>query len=323
MTFNRIALLLLSVSLIPAKPSGAQGTAPISFAVPGVSDTQLFSGAKTREVLAAQILLDHAGHSPGVIDGAFGGNTARAIAAFQRANEMPVDGKISSALLDKLRAAYSGDLLQRYTVAADDVAGPFVAVPEGMEGQAELDALGFERPAEALAEKFHMAEAFLIALNPDVDFGNAGAEITVVVPGKGELGAKVDRIEVDKAASELRAYASGGTLVATYPATIGSSTFPSPDGSMEVTAVAAAPTYHFNPEGRDWGPDKQLTIAAGPNNPVGGTWIDLSKDGYGIHGTPDPRLIGKTSSHGCVRLTNWDASELAKAVSKGTKVEFV
>ena len=119
------------------------------------------------------------------------------------------------------------------------------------------------------------------------------------------------------------AYGDNGRLLATYPATIGSSTFPSPDGAMEVTAIAAAPTYHFDPEGREWGPGKKLTIAAGPNNPVGGTWIDLSKEGYGIHGTPDPKLIGKTASHGCVRLTNWDAAELAKAVSKGTKVEFV
>jgi lipoprotein-anchoring transpeptidase ErfK/SrfK len=214
-------------------------------------------------------------------------------------------------------------LLQRYTVTAEDVAGPFVTVPDDMESQAQLGQLGYESPAEALAERFHMAESFLKALNPGADFGTAGTAITVIVPGGNEVGAEVARIEVDKAASAVRAFAADGKLVATYPATVGSSTFPSPDGSMEVTAIAPAPTYHFDPEGRDWGPDKKLTIAAGPNNPVGGTWIDLSKEGYGIHGTPDPKLIGKTSSHGCVRLTNWDAEELAKAVSKGTKVEFV
>jgi lipoprotein-anchoring transpeptidase ErfK/SrfK len=92
---------------------------------------------------------------------------------------------------------------------------------------------------------------------------------------------------------------------------------------MTVRAVAPEATYHFSPEGRDWGPDKALTTAAGPNNPVGGVWIDLTEKGYGIHGSPDPELIGKTSSHGCVRLTNWDARELASAVRQGTKVEFV
>lgn len=225
--------------------------------------------------------------------------------------------------MQKLRAGYAGGPIQTYKISPDDVAGPFVDVPPDMEGQAKLDALGFEGPAEALAEKFHMAQSLLLALNPGADFSDVGANITVVVPGANKPASPVARIEVDKSRSELRAFAADGELVATYPATIGSSTFPSPSGSMEVNAIAPKPTYHFNPEGRDWGPDKQLTIAAGPNNPVGGTWIDLSKDGYGIHGTPEPRLIGKTNSHGCVRLTNWDADELAKAVSKGTTVEFV
>ena len=323
MLFQRLALPLFPFATIAAVPAGAQPAAEISLSAPGISNGQLFSGGRSEQGLAVQILLDHSGHSPGVIDGAMGGNTIRAIAAFQRANGMQADGKISAALLQRLRAAYSGSLLQRHTISAEDIAGPFISIPEGMEAQAELETLGFESPAEALAEKFHMAEAFLVALNPGVDFGRVGTEITVIVPGKSDLPAKIARIEVDKARTELRAYAEDGALVATYPATIGSSTFPSPDGSMEVTTVAAAPTYHFNPEGRDWGPDRKLTIAAGPNNPVGGTWIDLSKEGYGIHGTPEPRLIGKTSSHGCVRLTNWDAAELAKAVSKGTKVEFV
>ncbi|MDQ3479373.1 MAG: L,D-transpeptidase [Pseudomonadota bacterium] len=315
-------LLVPALLLAAAGSSGAIAQDPPTFSLPGAPE-QLFTGATTKELLAAQILLDHSGHSPGVVDGAMGGNTVRAIEAFQRANDMTADGKVSEALLRKLQAAYSGELTQRYTITADDVSGPFVSVPEDMEDQAELDTLGYESPAEAIAEKFHMSQGFLKALNPGADFASPGTEITVIVPGKDKLDAKVVRIEVDKAAASVRAYSEDGALVATYPATVGSSTFPSPDGSMEVTTVAAAPTYHFSPEGRDWGPDKKLTIAAGPNNPVGGTWIDLSKEGYGIHGTPDPKLIGKTSSHGCVRLTNWDAEELAEAVSKGTKVEFV
>lgn len=322
MAIRRLPLSLIPAVMLAAGVPGAAAPGASAVDVPA-SEAQLFIGDRNRDVLAAQVLLDHSGHSPGVIDGAMGGNTVRAIKDFQRVIGVAPDGKLSGELLRKLRTVHSGQLLQRYAITAADVQGPFVTVPSDMEGQAQLDSLGFESPAEALAERFHMAQAFLKAINPGADFGRPGTQITVVVPGAKKLNAKVSRIEVDKAGSALRAFAVDGSLLASYPASIGSITFPSPAGSMEVTAVAAAPTYHFNPEGREWGPDKKLTIAAGPNNPVGGTWIDLSKDGYGIHGTPDPRLIGKTSSHGCVRLTNWDAEELARAVTKGTTVQFV
>ena len=99
-----------------------------------------------------------------------------------------------------------------------------------------------------------------------------------------------------------------GDIVASYPATIGSSRFPSPSGTMEVVAVAPEPNYTFTSEGREWGPEGTYILPPGPNNPVGGTWIDLAKEGYGIHGSPDPQLIAKSNSHGCVRLTNWDAA---------------
>jgi lipoprotein-anchoring transpeptidase ErfK/SrfK len=288
-----VATLFLAAATLATSAASAQSpqTPAASEPQPAAANQPLPAGARG-QVLAVQVLLDHSGHSPGVIDGATGGNTVRAIKAFQRANGMAADGRISDALLTALRAGYAGDPMQRYTITAADVAGPFAPVPATMEEQVKLASLGYESPAEGLAEKFHMAQSFLKAITPGADFGRAGTEIMVIVPRKPGLGAEVARIEVDKAASALRAYDAAGALVATFPATIGSSTFPSPDGAMEVTAVAGAPTYHFNPEGRDWGPDKALTIAAGPNNPVGGTWIDLSKAGYGIHGTPDPRLTG-------------------------------
>jgi lipoprotein-anchoring transpeptidase ErfK/SrfK len=191
-----------------------------------------------------------------------------------------------------------------------------------MTGQAELDRVAYETPAEMLAERFHMARSFLEQLNPGADFGRPGTTITVVRPGGDENLADVRRIEVDKSANELRAFSADGAEVATYPITVGSNVHPSPNDRLEVLSVAPDPTYHFDPAGRTWGPDESLTIAPGPNNPVGIVWIDLSRDGYGIHGTPEPRLIGKTSSHGCVRLTNWDAHELAGAVSPGTTVVF-
>lgn len=281
--------------------------------------TDLGSPDKT---LAVQVMLDRERHSPGVIDGRDGGNTRRAVAAFEQANGLRVDGQIDAEVMSLLEDRQKERLLQDHVIAKDDIAN-LVDVPEGMEEQSKLASLGFETALEALAEKFHMSQGLIERLNPGVDFGVIGNTIRVVTPGRDDGALKVARIEIDKSSSELRAMDADGKLVASYPATIGSDTFPSPSGSMEVRTIAAAPKYYFDPKGRSWGPDKNLTIAAGPNNPVGSTWIDLTKDGYGIHGTPDPRLIGKTPSHGCVRLTNWDAQELSRAVAAGTIVVFV
>ena len=157
---------------------------------------------------------------------------------------------------------------------------------------------------------------------------SAGAHLLVARPGDGRLAGKVARIEVDKSLGELRAFDGDGALLAVYPATIGSTERPAPDGQWAVRTLAPAPTYTYDPARVTFGKPalqqgKKFTIAAGPNNPVGSTWIDLTKDTYGIHGTPDPRLVGKTASHGCVRLTNWDVRQLSLAVKKGTKVDFV
>lgn len=322
-TWARACVWPLAAAAFAMSPAALPAQDMVKLSVPGQSKSDLFSGSRSADVLLVQTLLDRSHHSPGVIDGIMGGNTVRAIRAFEKANDMPVDGKIDRGLIRALVDRHGGDVLQRYTISEDDANGPFRSVPESMVAKAKLERLSYEAPAELLAEKFHMARSFLEALNPGVDFGKAGTEITVIVAGKEKLKGEVAKVEVDKAKSEVRALSSDGTLLATYPATVGSDTFPSPNGDMEVRAIAPEPTYHFDPSGRSWGPDRALTIAAGPNNPVGSTWIDLTKEGYGIHGTPDPRLIGKTSSHGCVRLTNWDATELAEAVSQGTSVVFV
>ncbi|MDQ3080443.1 MAG: L,D-transpeptidase [Pseudomonadota bacterium] len=301
--FTSVSLALLATA-VAAQTSEAIGNGPAD------------------KVLAVQVMLDRERHSPGVIDGRQGGNTRRAVAAFEKANGLRIDGKIDPEVMRLLEQRQKDPLLQDYVIAEADVAG-LVEVPAGMEAQSKLDTLGFETALEALAEKFHMSQDLMRRLNPGVEFSVAGNTIRVVKPGSNDGAARVARIEVDKAVSELRALDADGRLVASYPATIGSETFPSPSGSMEVRAIAPAPKYYFDPKDHPWGPDKRLTIAAGPNNPVGSTWIDLTKDGYGIHGTPEPRLIGKTPSHGCVRLTNWDAQELSRAVAAGTAVVFV
>lgn len=269
-----------------------------------------------------QTLLDRAHFSPGVIDGHDGENVRKAVAAYQRANTLQEDGVPSDALLAHLERADSSEALVSYVLTDADVAGPFVDVPQSMQAQSRLDALGYENAAEAIAERFHMDVDLLVALNPNVDLTRAGVEIVVANAGGG-LNAQVARIEIDKAALTLRAYDANDQLLVFYPVTIGEGN--TPTGELEVTAIAFDPTYNYDADNLPAFNDnsgRRFTIQPGPNNPVGLVWIALNRPSYGIHGTPNPQLISKTSSHGCIRLTNWDAVELGQAVQAGVKVEL-
>jgi len=283
-----------------------------------------FKDARSRETLIVQALLDRTAHSPGVIDGFDGGNTQRAVRAFEKANGLTVDGRLDAKLIQTLADQVGEGVLRTYTLTTDDVSGPFKPVPDSMAEMAKRDNLGFAGVEELLGEKFHMTPGLLKALNPDADMTREGTKILVVENGEGAVPGKVLRIEVDKANSELRAFGEDDQLIASFPATVGSSEFPSPTGTMQIAAMDPEPNYTFDPDDQEWGSDETLILPPGPNNPVGGTWIDLGKEGYGIHGSPEPSNIGKTASHGCVRLTNWDAEALANAVEPGkTEVVFM
>lgn len=278
-------------------------------------------------VARVQVLLDRAGFSPGVTDGRLGENVVQAIKEYQRQKDLPVDGRLTEVLFDRLAAESSADVVSRYVLTEEDVAGPFTpSIPPGLAEQADLEALAYRSASELIAERFHMDEQFLLALNPGADFSRAGEEIHITNPRRPPIQGEVARIEVDAEEKAVRAYAEDGTLLAFYPATIGSSENPSPDGAMTVNGVARNPTYTYDPSRLDYANDtirERLVIAAGPNNPVGAIWIDLSRDTYGIHGTPNPDIVGKNASNGCVRLTNWDVAHLAAAVRPGVEVEFV
>jgi lipoprotein-anchoring transpeptidase ErfK/SrfK len=307
---------------------------------PGVAQNLTIEGVNNAEfsgkpkdgvspmIVKAQVLLDRARFSPGVIDGRMGDNVAKAIAAFQRANDLKDSGELDEETWKKLAATSSEPVLTEYKVSAEDVKGPFIDKIPGFEAQAKLDRLAYTSPREKLAEKFHMDEDLLKALNARKPFDDAGTTLVVANvggnPPKEDKG-RVAKIEVDKGLRALRALDKSGGLVAFYPATIGSEERPAPSGTFEVRAIAMNPNYTYNPDYNFAGvkSEKPFKIAPGPNNPVGSVWIDLTKEGYGIHGTPEPAEISKTASHGCVRLTNWDAEELARMVEKGTTVAFI
>ncbi|MFT4253600.1 MAG: L,D-transpeptidase [Caulobacter sp.] len=318
-----------STAAAPKAAPAQTGRSPLADAVEAAgpqtappADPSLIAPSLVR----VQVLLDRARFSPGSIDGVTGTNLRLAIEAFQQARGLTVDGEVTPDLWKALIEADGGPVLTDYVITPEDAAGPYAkSIPkDDYEAMARLPALSYTTPLEALAERFHMDEALLQALNPGADFAQAGTRVTVAALGPRELPARVTRIDIDKGVGQVRAYDAQDNLLAVYPATVGSTERPAPSGEWAVRTVAPRPTYTYDPSRLTFGkPKGKLTIKAGPNNPVGSTWIDLTKDTYGIHGTPDPKLVNKRASHGCVRLTNWDAQQLGAAVEKGAKVRFL
>ncbi len=310
---------------VPTTPAATSAMAQ-SIEAAQVSNDKPVAAKPSPLLIRVEVLLDRAHFSPGVIDGRPGGNLNNALAAYRRVHGMNDGGPLDAQTLSAMTAEDKGAVTQSYAIAPEDEAGPFIgALPVGIEAQSKLPALGYTDPVQALAAKFHMSEGLLKALNPDVDFTKSGTSIVVVQAGMAPLPSSVAKLEVDKAANQVRALDGGGKVLAAFPATVGSTERPAPSGEWAVKAVAPNPDYTYDPKKLTFGPSSKgvMTVKPGPNNPVGSTWIALTKETYGIHGTPDPAKVGKTASHGCVRLTNWDAAALGKAVKKGTPVVFV
>lgn len=279
------------------------------------------TNAPSASVVRLQVLLDRAGASPGVIDGLDGGNLRSALTAFEAMHGLPLDGKIGPQVIGAIEDP--NQVIGSYVITSQDISAVVGEIPKDYAQMAQMKYLGYATVTEALAERFHMGEDILKALNPNARFVE-GEPIFVADLRTNKTG-KAVRLEVDKAQGQVRAYAADGSLLVAYPATIGSETNPSPSGTHTVKTVVVNPDYTYNPKinFQQGNNDKVLTLPPGPNGPVGTVWIDLSEPTFGIHGTPEPSRIDKTGSHGCVRLTNWDAEELAKLLTKDVSVEFM
>jgi len=284
------------------------------------------------EVLAAQIMLDRAGFSPGEIDGRRGRNFSRALASFQRTHSLQSSGQLDDETWKALSARAGGQQpLVTYEIRPDDLAGPFVAtIPDDLMKQAELDVLGYTSPLEMLAEKFHVRPQLLRQMNGASTFRREGERIIVpniaaidpLAPLPGSR--PVARIVVSRSTSALTVEDAAGQVMFQAPVTTGSTHDPLPIGTWKVTGVQRMPAFHYNPA-LFWDANPahaKARIPPGPNNPVGTIWIDITKEHYGIHGTPEPSRIGHVQSHGCVRLTNWDVNRVALWARPGTEVIF-
>lgn len=312
----------------PATTSASTAPAKASWTLDGLNNASWYEniGKGQFPVYArAHVMLNNAHASPGAIDGTSGKNTLKAIASFQQMNGIKPTGVLTQETWDALIARQgSKPAFVEYTITEDDLKGPYVkSIPGDYALQAKMKGLHYTSVTEMLSEKFHMDENFLKKLNPNANFNKAGQKL-IVANVRNDLPEDIHLIVAHKGAKQLYLFNSRNQMIASFPASIGNTNTPSPTGTYKVTGVAPNPWYSYSPSNFIQGKNmKPLSLPPGPNGPVGNIWIGLSKKSFGIHGTPNPSMISKSYSHGCIRLTNWDANDLGRKVRSGVTVKFL
>lgn len=343
MAAGALCLALATVGPTIVWAQGTNTAAPVA----APTDSVVVAQPVDRSVLHVQVILDRLGFSPGVLDGRTGQSLTAALKGFQEARDLPKTGQMDRTTL---RALYPYRALRPTTTLAlteGALAGPYVnPFPKDPAEQAKLPNLSYRTPIEKLAEMFHTSPAVIAALNPPGTKLVAGAKIVLpnALPASRDYDAKLPadwrktlndlnvsavqpqaaKVVVDKSDGVLRVYDAQGKLIAQFNATMGSSHDPLPIGTWKILGASYNPPFHYNPA-LFWdakSTDEKQKLPPGPNGPVGVVWLDLSKPHYGIHGTPEPEKIGRTESHGCIRLTNWDVARLSLMVKPGTPAIF-
>lgn len=302
----------------PKKPAPPAVTFDVNAANDPNLKTVVGPKASGTAVLRAQILLDRAHFSVGQIDGTYGDSMSNTVKAYQNAHQLPADGVVNEQTWNALDSD-TAPVLATYTITVTDTTGPFQKIPVDMMHKAKLPQLGYESPLDELGERFHTSPHLLEKLNPGKQFDKAGEQIVAPQVTRAALTAQPDKIIVRESDNSVEALDAEGKVIAHYPATMGSVHDPLPIGEWKLRKPLRNPPFFYN-SALFWDATEahaKAKIKPGPRNPVGVVWIGLSKEHYGIHGTPDPATIGKSQSHGCIRLTNWDAEELAGMVTPG------
>lgn len=321
----RIALLATVLAAVAGQPALALTAEEVNAVTFADRDRQSGSGPDPF-IVKAQVLLSRRSVSPGVIDGIDGENFRKAVAQFRRQERLPDGEEVDELAWQSLGGDAANDVIAEYALSEKDVAYDFAdAIPRDYAKQARMKRLSYTSPQEMLGERFHMSEGLLGALNPKQAYSDAGARLLVASGRRSpEKGAAI-RVDAVKSTGMVLVFGADEKVLASYPATIGSEDTPSPSGEYTVERVARNPNYTYDPE-KNFQQGKNtetLVLPPGPNGPVGTVWIALSKPTFGIHGTPEPAKVSKTTSHGCIRLTNWDAEEMADLVKPGVPVRFV